>query len=231
LALAALSQVMYRRDSMTDLAKPLIYDQIIGASLSPSLKLISELVTPGSRVLDVGCASGYFAAWLAANKGCAVVGNDYSQEAVDVAKQRGVDAYQIDLERERLKSKEFDAVVFADVLEHLRNPEEVLASIEAPRVLISLPNITHWSGRLEVGRGRFPWEDFGLFDRTHLRFFTQENARTLIRGAGFRIAEERFNFEHLPLADKVRGAYRAGMMLAPHLPNLLAYQFIFDARR
>lgn len=215
---------------MNDLAKPLIYDQIIGDELSPSLRMLSHLIPTGARVLDVGCASGFFAEHLQA-RGCPVVGVDYSQDAVDVARQRGLNAYQIDLESETLDSANFDIVVFADVLEHLRNPEQVLESVKAPRVLISLPNIAFWGARRTILRGRFPWEDYGLFDITHLRFYTRDNARSLIEKAGFGIAAEQFNFGILPFEGRFRSSAVLTRRLAARYPGLFAFQLIYDARR
>ena len=216
---------------MTELPKPLIYDQIIGESLSPSLRMISALVPAGSRVLDVGCASGYFSQHLAETRGCEVVGVDYSEEAVAVARRRGVDAYQIDLERSPLDSEGFDVAIFADVLEHLRDPQGLLASLRTPQILVSLPNITHWSARLEILRGRFPWADFGLFDRTHLRFFDRTDARQLIAGSGYCIASEDFNLERLPLEGHFPAVGHLRSMLGRRWPGMFAFQFILDARR
>lgn len=216
---------------MEELAKPLIYDQIIGESLSPSLRMISALVTPGSRVLDVGCASGYFGEHLATARGCSVVGVDYSEEAVAVARRRGIEAYQIDLERSELDSEGFDVAIFADVLEHIRDPGHVLRSLRTPRILVSLPNITHWSARLEILRGRFPWADFGLFDRTHLRFFDRVAARELVEGAGYRIESEDFNLERLPLEGHLPAIGALRGTLGRRWPGMFAFQFILDARR
>jgi methionine biosynthesis protein MetW len=210
-------------------AKPLVYDRIIGDSLSPSLRLISDLVTPGSRVLDVGCASGYFGQHLREDKHCSVTGVDYSSDAVEVARLRGIEAYAIDLEREPLDSAGFDAVIFADVLEHIRNPEEVLASVVAPRILVSLPNIGHWSARRQLIRGRFPMDDSGLFDRTHIHFFTQTTARGLVEGAGFRIIRQQFNPDRLPFERRVPALMRLRRPAVRLFPGLFAFQFIFDA--
>jgi len=212
-------------------SKPLIYDRIIGDSLSPALKLIASRIEPGSRVLDVGCASGYFGQYLVETRHCSVTGVDYSADAVEVARRRGLDAYPIDLEREPLDSREFDVVVFADVLEHVRNPADVLAAVQAHRILVSLPNIGHWSARMELVRGHFPLEDFGLFDRTHVRFFTRTTARDLIQGAGFRIVSEQTN-PLLPFeGHRVPGLRRAREPLTRLAPELLALQFVFDAVR
>src|SRR5262249_49882611 len=88
----------------------------------------------------------------------------------------------------------FDVVVCADVLEHLPEPERLLAKIAAwlaPRgtLLVSLPNVAHVSVRAALLAGRFPYADRGILDRTHLRFYTRASGQRLLEDAGFRISE------------------------------------------
>ena len=98
--------------------------------------------------------------------------------------------------RERLSPDGYDVVLFLDVLEHLAHPEEVLIAARGwlrPRgiVLCSIPNVAHWRVRLSLLRGRFDYEDVGLLDRTHLRWYTRRTARELVAGAGYQITWER----------------------------------------
>ncbi|GAB3311226.1 hypothetical protein GCM10027298_35080 [Epidermidibacterium keratini] len=90
----------------------------------------------------------------------------------------------------------FDAVVFADVLEHLRDP---LTTLRAARhilrpggaVYVSLPNIAHGDIRLALLKGRFKYTKTGILDNTHTRFFTRDNLSEFAKDAGFVVAELR----------------------------------------
>ncbi|MEZ5122765.1 MAG: methionine biosynthesis protein MetW [Solirubrobacterales bacterium] len=194
--------------------------------LSASHRLVLDLVPAGSRVLDVGCAEGYLAAELIA-RGCDVVGVEPDTRAAAIARERGLDVLEVDIEQVTLDAAGFDVVIFADVLEHLRDPEEVLRRmLPAGRVVVSLPNIAHWTARRTLLRGEFPREDFGLFDRTHLRYFTRATARELAAAAGYRITAERFADAPLPLESHI-GALRHLRPQALALwPELFALQVV-----
>jgi trans-aconitate methyltransferase len=87
----------------------------------------------------------------------------------------------------------FDCLIGADVFEHLVDPWDALShatTFLAPgsTVVISLPNVLHWRSILRVvRRGRWPRDDEGIFDRTHLRWFTAADAVDLVEGAGLRL--------------------------------------------
>lgn len=104
----------------------------------------------------------------------------------------------LDVERTPIPEPDhsFDCILFADVLEHLADPGAVLRrsrQLLAPGgyVVASIPNVAHYSAVLALLRQDWPQEDGGLFDRTHLRFFTRATIRTLFSEAGFRITRLR----------------------------------------
>lgn len=147
------------------------YDALVARhGLSESHRLVLAAVPYGARVLDVGCAGGHLAAEMGA-RGSAVLGVELQAAA---ARARGVEVIEGSIDdpgvRERIGA-DFDAVLCADVLEHLPAPEETLAFLAGRlrpggRAIASLPNAGHWTMRRAVLRGRFPQEDFGTFDRT-----------------------------------------------------------------
>jgi 2-polyprenyl-3-methyl-5-hydroxy-6-metoxy-1,4-benzoquinol methylase len=208
--------------------------------LAASHRLLVEEVPPGARVLDVGCASGYVAAELV-RRGCEVVGVEV--DGASAARARAICASVVagDIEEEGVRvaltaQAPFGAIVCGDVLEHLRSPERVLAllaSLLAPGGLVvaSLPNVAHWTGRRALLRGRFPYADHGLFDRTHLRFFTRASARELVEGAGLRMLRERFAPAPLPLQARVPALRRLEGVAARAWPELFALQFVLTAER
>jgi SAM-dependent methyltransferase len=125
----------------------------------------------------------------------------------------------------------FDALVCGDVLEHLRDPSETLGflvTLLRPRgtAAVSVPNIAHWTGRRALLCGRFPYAEHGLFDRTHLRFFTRAGARELVEGAGVRVRAERFAPAPLPLQARVPALRRLEDAAARAWPELFALQVV-----
>jgi SAM-dependent methyltransferase len=156
--------------------------------------LVVDLVPQGARVLEFGCATGYMSEVLKTRKGSKVTGIEISPEAGELAKEhcdRVIigDAEELDYD-ELLGKERFDAILFADVLEHLKDPGEVLRRIRPflsrrGSVVASIPNIAHGSVRLALLAGEFRYRDLGLLDNTHLRFFTREGIHDLFEGAGF----------------------------------------------
>jgi GT2 family glycosyltransferase/2-polyprenyl-3-methyl-5-hydroxy-6-metoxy-1,4-benzoquinol methylase len=151
------------------------------------------------KVLDVGPATGYVARALR-QRGCSVTGIEIDAEAAAAAArfcERMIvgDVEELDLE-ELFGDERFDAVIFGDVLEHLRDPHGALqkaAAILAPGgcVVASIPNITHGSVRLLLHRGEFRYTDTGILDRTHRWFFDRRGVEELFGESGFGIREWR----------------------------------------
>lgn len=170
------------------------YDTVVDPNLdNNSHNYMIGLVGSHKRVLDVGCASGYFARALAEH-GCTVSGVDADADAAEEARPALAelvvgDLEQLDLVAELGKGR-FDVVVFGDVLEHLRDPLPVLRqarTLLAPGgyVVISIPNVAHGAVRLQLLQGRFDYRPTGLLDSTHIRFFTRDNLEVLLHDAGF----------------------------------------------
>jgi 2-polyprenyl-3-methyl-5-hydroxy-6-metoxy-1,4-benzoquinol methylase len=158
--------------------------------------LVVSLVPPAARVLEFGCATGYMSQVLNERLGCTVTGIELSPAAAERARkhcERVVvgDAEALDLAN-TLGDTRFDAIVFADVLEHLRAPERLLARVraflaEGGAVVASIPNIAHGDVRLALLDGEFRYRATGLLDRTHLRFFTRASIDELFEDAGYAI--------------------------------------------
>jgi 2-polyprenyl-3-methyl-5-hydroxy-6-metoxy-1,4-benzoquinol methylase len=210
--------------------------------LSDSHRLVLDAVPDGARVLDVGCATGYLAAELT-GRGCTVDGVEFDPQAAEQARAHCRDVVVGDLEapfthaevERMLAGVRPDVIVCADVLEHLRDPWTVLAWLRtllppdgSGKAIISLPNIAHWTARRALVRGRFAYAEFGLFDRTHLRFFTRESARELATRAGFAVQQERPAGAPLPLESRVPALGRVRDPFVRRYPALLALQFVLE---
>ena len=155
---------------------------------------IVSLVPPATRVLEFGCATGYMSQVLKDRLGCTVTGVEIDPEAARLAErycERVLvgDAEKIDYAAE-LAGEVFDVVLFADVLEHLKEPADVLRRVrpflaEDGVLIASIPNIAHASVRLALLGGEFRYRDWGLLDDTHLRFFTRASIQDLFEETGY----------------------------------------------
>ena len=137
----------------------------------------------------------------------------------------------------------FDVVLFADVLEHLPNPQSMLllsrgALKRRGAVIVSVPNVAHWSVRLCLLRGRFQQQEWGIMDATHLRWFTADSIRSLIGSSGFKATEYRATAgQGLPDNDGraplrwLPANYRTHFLrvAARHWPTLFGAQHVIKA--
>jgi 2-polyprenyl-3-methyl-5-hydroxy-6-metoxy-1,4-benzoquinol methylase len=149
------------------------------------------------RVLELGPATGYMSRAFA-SAGSTVVGIELDPEMAERADEfceRVVvgDLDTLDFSAE-LGEERFDAIVAADVLEHLKHPLEVLRRLREflkpdGFFVISVPNIAHGSVRLALLSGDFKYGDIGLLDSTHLRFFTRETLERLLDQAELGLIE------------------------------------------
>lgn len=164
-----------------------------------SLKKMLSLIGKNQRVIDFGCATGYFARLLT-NRGCEVTGIEINSKAAKVAENHCDEVIVADLDfvslndilSEKVSKEKFDVAIFGDILEHLRNPWKVLKetrNILKPQgyVLASIPNIAHGAIRLALLQGNFEYKTLGILDNTHLRFFTRETVEKLFEDSGYLI--------------------------------------------
>jgi predicted nucleic acid-binding Zn-ribbon protein len=128
--------------------------------------------------------------------GCSVTGIDINPQAAEEARAHCEEIVVADLDTrpliDLLPGRLFDAAVFGDILEHLRDPWRVLEearSFLGPNgfAVLSIPNIAHGAVRLALLRGAFQYSKIGLLDDDHLRFFTLHSVRELCLRSGYRI--------------------------------------------
>jgi methionine biosynthesis protein MetW len=230
-----------RRHAARRVSGPGPYAALVAAhGLSPAHRHLLDAIPAGARTLDVGCATGYLTRELTA-RGCAVVGIEADPAAAAAAAPHCAEVVTGDVEdagdRAALARRApFDALVCGDVLEHLRDPWAALAFLATllrpgGRAAVSVPNIAHWTGRRAIVGGRFPCAEHGLFDRTHVRFFTRADARELVTGAGLAVVAERFAEAPLPLQARMPALGRLARPAARAWPELFALQVVLVGER
>lgn len=162
---------------------------------NPRAEMLPFVPAGVQRVLELGCGSGAFAAALKRSGVREVVGIESVPSAAEAARARLDKVLLADVERDvlELPPGAFDCLVCNDVLEHLVDPWAVLNKLRpllrpGAGLVVSLPNVRfHKVVRHLVWPGQWRYEDDGVLDRTHLRFFTREGARQLVESAGFAI--------------------------------------------
>jgi methionine biosynthesis protein MetW len=204
---------------------------------NPRPELQRHVPAGARRVLDLGCASGALGAALKA-RGAYVVGVESDPEYAARAREQLDQVVEADLETlDPAPLGRFDVVVAGDVLEHLQDPWTVLrrfAEIVEPHgtVVVSLPNVRHWETVFAIAvQGRFPRRNEGVFDRTHLRWFTLHDAWSLVEQAGLRVeeVERRIRYRRVGGAKETAAARVIARVPGPRA--FLTYQHIIWARK
>lgn len=157
--------------------------------------IMREIKGSNKKILDVGCNEGYFGK-NDIEKSNQYYGIDILKDAIEVAKKSYKSAYIYDLEK--LKPLEFDVekfdyIIFGDVLEHIKNPVEVLRFFsdkyleKGGKIIISLPNVANWQIRIKLLFGNFDYTDRGILDNTHLKLYTFKSALKLANSSNLKI--------------------------------------------
>jgi SAM-dependent methyltransferase len=157
----------------------------------PAFSIIRAQIARGTRVLDVGCGFGNVGRFLRA-AGIDVDGVEPDPARADVARTALHRVWKCRIEDAAAEPDlgRYGVVTVLDVIEHVVSPVEALACMRdllepGGRLFLFLPNSAYWSFRLKVLRGDWSYHDWGLFDRTHLRFFDLHTASKLCHDAGF----------------------------------------------
>ncbi len=202
-------------------------------------------IRPRQRVLELGCSSGYLSRYLKEELDCRIVGveidRDALQQAAPFCEQTIVADLDSDAWLTEIEGQQFDVVLCADVLEHLKNPAVMLASLKLflyadGYLLASVPNVAHASVRLELLQGHFDYESLGILDDTHLHFYTRDSFISLLIQAGYECRE--ISYTTYDMADEAIEQHLANAGLQSteavrkllHAPDAVAYQFIVEAR-
>nr|WP_307990857.1 methyltransferase domain-containing protein [uncultured Niameybacter sp.] len=191
-------------------------------------------------VLEIGCSSGFVSKALK-ERGCTVVGIDIDECVLEEAKKYCDEAYCMNVEKEELLQilggRKFDVIYFGDVLEHLKNPENVLQKCSQLLtsegfIVASIPNIAHGSVRLKLLEGKFEYTDIGLLDKTHVRFFTKESIEQMFKLCDYTIIEyetTRLDYFQTEISIDLRAYDESILKYISSDPESYVYQYIVKA--
>lgn len=172
-----------------------------------------------ATVIEVGCNAGALAkAYKAANPSAHYIGIEMDPASADRARTHCDQVLTCDVEA--LPAEFFaqhatvSCWVFGDVLEHLKDPWQILSQIRrvlppSGSVVACIPNAQHWSVQLRLATGSFRYEDGGLLDRTHLRWFTRTTISELFASTGYRVSEGISRTPQAQIPAKVAEAIRS----------------------
>jgi SAM-dependent methyltransferase len=159
--------------------------------------LLSLMPSNLGRVVEVGCSTGALArAYCKDNPACEYIGIEMDESFAARAKEFCSSVICADVEgiSEPVLASLFpsDCWIFGDSLEHLRDPWALLKRLRGHfqpdgRIIACIPNAQHWSVQVRLNCGAFRYEDAGLLDRTHLRWFTRTTIIELFQSTGYKI--------------------------------------------
>jgi 2-polyprenyl-3-methyl-5-hydroxy-6-metoxy-1,4-benzoquinol methylase len=191
-------------------------------------EIVNLISLDARHVLDVGCANGDVGLSIKNHRICEVVGIELCEAKAKIASSKidRVIAGNVETIDPDLKKKYFDHIVFADVLEHLKDPICVLCKYigylkDDGYIVVSIPNIRHFSVLFElIARGEWEYRTSGIMDEGHLRFFTNKSFKRLIRKVGLEIVSMNRIFS-------IKGSYALNVVTLGIFRDFLTAQYVF----
>lgn len=168
----------------------------------PRSDVVDLVPLTSRRILDIGCSTGVLGRQLKERQHCEVHGVDFDKTMLEEAAMYLDSVRCVDLNRDPSSLAElsppFDTVIAADILEHLSDPWTIVDISRSllsrgGTLVVSIPNISHYSTFLALLSHKWPYRDRGIHDRTHLRFFSKRNIEMLIDPKEFNVIEIRRN--------------------------------------
>lgn len=197
-------------------------------------EILDLVPTSAGRILDVGCATGVLGKLLKARQRCHVTGIERHAGAAEVARGALDEVVEADVLEalSGLPDDSYDCIVAADVLEHTTDPWAVLKKLarklrraDDSCLVLSLPNVSHWTVVFPLLTGEWRYLDAGIQDVTHLRFFTPSSAERLIRGAGLKVNQTLYSV--LPLPEQYHPQVGESLLVGWQRQLANIYQMIY----
>ena len=192
------------------------------------------------NILDVGCGYGLLSKKLKKTfPKLDFYGIEHSKEA-SRSSQKILKLLQCNIEdialiKRKLKTQKFDVIIFSDVLEHLYDPVDIIKSYQSflkqdGTIVVTVPNIANIFSRLALLFGHFNYNETGVMDKTHIRFFNKQNLKQLAKESNLQIVAQKYDsilvrwfvpFIKIFIANKGSG----------HILDSKLYQFYFKYLR
>lgn len=221
------------------------YDFALDMDTANSNSAILKNIAPHSKVLEIGCAYGRMTKYLKEVLQCETFIVEIDEEAGKVASQwsnKSLLGFNIEedifLSELRKDDHNFDYIIFADVLEHLRNPQKLLNQIKSildpnGSIWISVPNISHNAVLIDLWNDKFTYRETGLLDNTHLRFFTESSLAKMVDDCGF-IVNKAINLKNVVENTEFKNSYddvpAILALLMKYREHGETYQFVWELK-
>ena len=215
------------------------YDVPLYLDENNSLGKLLKKIKNESTILEFGCANGRMTRFMKEELDCKVYIVEYEFEAFQQALNYAEDGICADIMKfewlEKFKEIQFDYIIFADVLEHLSNPQQALKETrkllkEDGKILISLPNVGHNDVLINLYDYSFNYTSTGLLDDTHIHLFGKRNLKNFCEGAGYKIVSQDYTYCNTGESEQA-----TGVNIPNELKKLLAfrqfgkvYQFVLE---
>lgn len=211
------------------------YDFELDMKTQNSNSVILNNIKPNTKVFEIGCAHGRMTKYLKETLGCSVSVAEADEESGQVASQWADKSYigyeglnSGDVESSSFwlkKDNDYDYVIFADVLEHLLQPDEALKNSKVllkpgGSIWISIPNIAYNGVIIDLMNDKFTYRETGLLDNTHLRFFTIQSLDKMVKKCGFKIVNEQ-NLKNFLKNSEFKEAYS---QVPPQIASFLKFR-------
>jgi len=219
------SENVHRSGNLNDFYAKLAHKQACITACQPSIerqRILSKHVPTNSLLLDVGCWDGSFSQFL---RGVKYVGVDINRQALELAKQKGLDVIMASCDHLPFKDEAFDACSMIEVIEHLYSPEKTIREVyrilkDDGKFLLATPNFVNFIDRINVLFGKHP---IAGTEHQHIRFFTWKTLNALLEKCGFKLEKREAWFIPFPTRTITRKFPRWRKLMrimAKALPNL-----------
>lgn len=220
------------------------YEDAIKRDSNEAHSIILEQIRPNSKILEFGPAGGRMTQILKKELNSCVFIVEYEEAAFEKVMKYADEGICSDIEKLEWKhiwkDYKFDFIIFADVLEHLKQPMKILEETydllsEDGSVLISIPNIAHNDILIKLYENHFDYTDIGILDNTHLHFWAEENLDEFEKDTGYQICDIKYKTvptwttEQFRNTDKIY--FQALQELLSTRKNGEVYQFILNLKK
>lgn len=223
------------------------YDFGLDLDTENSISLMIDMIKTNSRVLEFGPANGRMTKYLSEKMLCQVdiveIDEESGKEASKYSNKSYIGSEMGNIENfrwfEELKNEKYDYIIFADVLEHLHAPIEVLKKCnrvlkDNGSIILSVPNIAHNSVIINLVNDEFKYTEIGLLDNTHISFFSYKSLKRMIHEAGYRAMNEKGVYSKVG-ENEINNSYSS---ISKELAKALRerekgniYQFVFELKK